>query len=126
VKHVEAYDYTPLHVSRFAPTNGDSVADVALILTWDIQDGKEREFIEFYVGEFGPAIQRLGLRIKENWYTQAGAGPQVVLSGLVESADAAHRLIASPDFARLRERLFEYIEDFRWRVARPNNSGLQL
>ncbi len=97
-----------------------------LIFSWNLQDGKEREFIEFYVSEFGPSIQRLGLQIKENWYTQAGAGPQVVLSGLMGSADAAQALIVGPDFARLRDRLFEYIEDFRWRVARPNSSGLQL
>jgi len=99
------------------------VAEVKLVMTWDIQDGKEREYIEFAVGEFGPGLTRLGMRITDAWYTQAGAGPQVTVGGLLDSAEAARALIAGPDFQRLRQRLLEYIEDFRWRIVRPS-SGL--
>ena len=94
-------------------------------MTWDIQDGKEREYIEFAVGEFGPGLMRLGMRITDAWYTQAGAGPQVTVGGLLDSAEAARALMVGPDFARLRERLFEYIEDFRWRIAGPNSGVFQ-
>jgi hypothetical protein len=90
-------------------------------MTWNIQDGKEREYIEFAVGEFGPGLLRLGMRITDAWYTQAGAGPQVTLGGLVESAAAARTLMAGPDFQRLRVRLFEYVEDFQWRITGPNS-----
>ena len=99
------------------------MAEVKLVMTWDIQDGKEREYIEFAVGEFGPGLTRLGMRITDAWYTQAGAGPQVTVGGLLDSAEAARALIAGPDFQRLRQRLLEYIEDFRWRIVRPS-SGL--
>jgi len=98
------------------------VAEVKLVMTWDIQDGKEREYIEFAVGEFGPGLLRLGMRITDAWYTQAGVGPQVTLGGLVDGADAARALMAGPDFQRLRERLFEYIVDFQWRIVGPNSS----
>jgi len=98
------------------------VAEVKLVMTWDIQDGKEREYIEFAVGEFGPGLLRLGMRITDAWYTQAGVGPQVTLGGLVDGADEARALMAGPDFQRLRERLFEYIEDFQWRIVGPNSS----
>ncbi|HEY3230702.1 MAG TPA: hypothetical protein VGJ87_15875 [Roseiflexaceae bacterium] len=98
------------------------MAEVKLVMTWDIQDGKEREYIEFAVGEFGPGLLRLGMRITDAWYTQAGVGPQVTLGGLVDGADAARALMAGPDFQRLRERLFEYIEDFQWRIVGPNSS----
>jgi hypothetical protein len=101
------------------------VAEVKLVMTWDIQDGKEREYIEFAVGEFGPGLLRLGMRITDAWYTQAGAGPQVTLGGLLDSAEAARALLSSPDFQRLRARLFEYIEDFRWRIIGPNSSVFQ-
>ena len=67
------------------------MAEVKLVMTWDIQDGREREYIEFAVGEFGPGLLRLGLRITDAWYTQAGAGPQVTLGGLIDSAEAALR-----------------------------------
>jgi len=98
------------------------VAEVKLVMTWDIQDKKEREYIEFAVGEFGPGLLRLGMRITDAWYTQAGAGPQVTLGGLLDSVEAAHALMAGADFQRLRDRLFEYIEDFQWRIIGPNSS----
>jgi hypothetical protein len=102
------------------------VAEVKLVMTWDIQDGKEREYIEFALTELGPGLRDLGMRITDAWYTQAGGGPQVVLGGLIESAESARTLMASSDFQRLRDRLFEYIEDFRWRIIKPNSSGLQI
>jgi hypothetical protein len=102
------------------------VANVKLVLTWDLQDGKEREFFEFYVSEFSTGIQRLGLTITEHWYTLAGAGPQIVLGGIVTNAEVARELIASADFLRLRDRLFEYVEDFHLRITKPNNGNFQL
>ena len=99
------------------------MTEVKLIMTWDIQDGKEREYIEFVITEFGPALMRLGVRITDAWYTQAGSGPQVVVGGLLPNVEIARALMASAEFHRLRDRLFEYIEDFRWRITRPNNSG---
>ena len=107
-------------------SGGDDVAEVKLVMTWDIQDGKEREYIEFVVTEFGPGLLRLGMRITDAWYTQAGMGPQVVLGGLLDSAESARALMVSSDFQRLRDRLFEFVEDFRWRITKPNNSGFQL
>ncbi len=101
------------------------MAEIKLVMTWDIQDGKEREYIEFAVGEFGPRLLRLGMRITDAWYKQAGAGPQVTLGGLVDSVETARALLAGPDFQRLSVRLFEYIEDFRWRIIGPNSSVFQ-
>ena len=99
------------------------MAEVKLVMTWDIRDGKEGEYIEFAMGEFGPGLLRLGVRrITDAWYTRAGAGPQVTLGGLLDSAEAAHALLACADFQRLRDRLFEYIEDFQWRIIGPNSS----
>lgn len=96
------------------------MAEVKLVMTWDIQDGKEREYIEFAVGEFGPGLTRLGVQITDAWYTQAGMGPQVTVGGLIGSAAAAQDLMRGADFLRLRDRLFEYIEDFHWRITGPN------
>lgn len=95
-------------------------------MTWDIQDGKEREYIEFVVTEFGPGLLRLGMRITDAWYTQAGAGPQVIVGGVLESAESARTLMGSAEFQRLRDQLATYIEDFRWRITTPSNSGFQM
>ena len=101
------------------------MAEVKLVMTWDIQDGKEREYIEFAVGEFGPGLTRLGMRITDAWYTQAGDGPQVTVGGMMDSGTAARALIAGADFQRLRDRLFEYVEDFNWRIIKPNSGVFQ-
>ena len=102
------------------------MAEVKLVMTWDIRNGKEREYIEFALTEFNPGLLRLGMRITDAWYTQAGIGPQVVFGGLLESPESARDLMASSEFLRLRDRLFEYVEDFRWRVIRPSKGGFQL
>ena len=100
---------------------GVDVAEVKLLMTWDIQEGKEREYIEFAVGEFGPGLTRLGMRITDAWYTQAGAAPQVTLAGLLDSAKAARSLISSADFRRLCDQLLEHVEDFQWQLIGPNS-----
>ena len=97
-----------------------------LILTWDIQAGKDREFVEFYVSEFSVGIQRLGVTITDHWYTQAGAGPQVILGSTMASAEAARALLANPEFVRLRDQLLMFVEDFRWRITKPANGDFQF
>lgn len=88
-------------------------------MTWDIQSGKEQDYVEFAVSEFGPTMVKLGLQITDVWYTMAGSGPQIVVAGLMEDALQVEILLASDEFAALRERLMQYVEGFRWRITRP-------
>lgn len=88
-------------------------------MTWDIQSGKEQDYVEFAVSEFGPAMVRLGLQITDVWYTMAGEGPQIVVAGNMESADEVEKLLATEEFGELREKLLQYVEDLKWRVTRP-------
>ncbi len=95
------------------------MAQVKVIMTWDIQDGKEQEYIEFAVGELGPTLTVLGLQINEVWYTVAGAGPEMVVSGLMESRSEAERLFASRDWSQLERRLLTYVENVKLKIAKP-------
>lgn len=99
---------------------------VKLIMTWDIQDDKERACVEFMVSELGPGLQRLGLKITEAWYTQVGTGPQITVAGTIATDAAARTLLDSADFERLRDRLLAYVEDFRYRLVRATNGGMSL
>lgn len=96
------------------------MAEVKLVLSWDIQAGKEHEYVEFAVGEFAPGLARLGVQITDVWMTLAGAGPQILVGGLVENVQVARQIMAGPAFLRLRDRLFEYVEDFQWRITGPD------
>lgn len=97
------------------------MAEVKLVMTWDIQEEKERSYIEFAVNEFAPALGRMGLRITDAWYTQAGFGPHVTVAGLITDAEAAQGLLNSGDFRELQNQLLEFVENFQWYIRRPNS-----
>lgn len=92
---------------------------VRLVMTWNIQSGKEQDYVEFAVSEFGPTMVRLGLDITDVWYTMAGQGPQIVVAGLMDDAPSVEQLLGNGEFGELRERLLGYVEDFRYRVTKP-------
>jgi hypothetical protein len=88
-------------------------------MTWDILDGKEQDYIEFAVGELGPKLNDLGLQINDVWYTVVGAGPEMVLSGLMNTRSDAEGLFASPDWGDLEGRLRTYVENIKIKFVRP-------
>lgn len=92
---------------------------VKLIMTWDIQEGREQAYIEFAVGEFSPALSALGLQIREVWYTQAGSGPEMVVAGVMPSREDARTLLASNEWQRLRDQLNEFVENVKIKVVKP-------
>ena len=92
---------------------------VKVIMTWDIQDGKEQEYIEFAVGELGPTLGALGLQINEVWYTVVGAPPEMVVSGLMRRRVDAEGLFASRDWSQLEKRLLNYVENVKVKIAKP-------
>ena len=94
-------------------------------MTWNIQDGKEQDYIEFAVGELGPKLTALGLQINDVWYTVAGTGPEMVLLGMMNSRSDAEGLFASRDWLQLEKRLLTFVEDVKIKFVRPRG-GFQL
>jgi len=93
---------------------------VKLIMTWDIQEGREQAYIEFAVSEFSPALNTLGLQLREVWYTQAGNGPEMIVAGLMPSRHDAQELLNSGEWQHLRERLGEFVENVKVKVVKPH------
>lgn len=88
-------------------------------MTWDIQDGKEQEYIEFAVGELGPTLGALGLQISDVWYTVVGGGPEMVLLGNMQNRRDAEALFASRDWRQLEKRLLTFVENVKIKLAKP-------
>ena len=88
-------------------------------MTWDIQDKKEQEYIDFAVSELSPTLGALGLQINDVWYTIIGAGPEMVVSGLMPNRAEARGLLQSRDWAQLRRRLQEYVERINVKIVDP-------
>ena len=93
---------------------------VKVIMTWDIQENKEQEYIEFAVGELSPTLSALGLQISEVWYTILGGGPEMVVAGLMQSRSEAKQLLSSEEWHGLRTRLEEYVENIKIKIVRPH------
>lgn len=92
---------------------------VKVIMTWDIQDDKEKDYIEFAVSEFSPTLGALGLQIDDVWYTLIGGSPEMVISGLMPSRADALGLLQSRDWVQLQRRLEDYVENINVKVVEP-------
>ncbi len=96
-----------------------------LILRWNIETGAESEYFEFMVSEFIPGIQRLGINDPAVWYTAYGEVEQILVSGVTETEDHMHYVLRSNDWARLKERLEELVNNFSQKVITATG-GFQL
>jgi hypothetical protein len=98
---------------------------VRVIMTWDIQDGKEQEYIEFAVSELGPTLGALGMQISDVWYTVVGTGPEMVVLGQMRNRSDAQGLFASRDWTQLERRLLTYVENVNIKIV-PRKGPFQL
>lgn len=89
-------------------------------MTWDIQENKEKEYIEFAVNELSPTLGALGLQISDVWYTVIGNGPEMVVSGLMPNRADALGLLQSRDWAQIQRRLAEFVEHISVKVVQPH------
>jgi hypothetical protein len=93
---------------------------VKIIMTWDIQENKEKEYIDFAVNELSPTLGALGLQISDVWYTVIGGGPEMVVSGLMPDRTDALELLQSRDWLQLKRRLVEFVEHVSVKVVKPS------
>jgi len=98
---------------------------VKLLMTWDIQPGKEQEYFEFVVRDFLPGIQRLGLETSDAWFTMYGDQPQIMASAQIETLSSLQKVLESNEWENLVQQLLDYVEDFKYKVV-PARSGFQI
>ncbi len=90
---------------------------VKLLMSWDIQPGRESEYFEFVVREFAPGIMRLGIQPTEAWYTVYGGGPQILTGGVAEDLQTMQQILASDEWEELLEELMSYVTNFRQKIV---------
>ncbi len=99
---------------------------VKLLLTWDIKQGRDQEYFEFIVREFSPVIKQLGLQLTSAWLAIYGECPQILMEGVAEDLPTMRRVLASPEWKKLHERLLEYVENYQQKIVRASSQGFQL
>jgi hypothetical protein len=96
-----------------------------LLMTWNIQPGREGEYFEFVVREFGPGLMKLGVRPTDAWYTQYGDRPQILTGGVAEDLESLLRALGSDEWRKLNKKLLSYVTDYRQKIIRASG-GFQL
>jgi len=98
---------------------------VKLLLTYNVNDGVGEEYRQFVLGEFLPAVQRMGLAVTEVWLTTYGDYPERQTELVSRDEDTMWRILTSEEWQELEERLREYVNDFGRKIV-PYQPGFQM
>jgi NIPSNAP len=91
---------------------------VKVIMSWDIKPGRSEEYFEFVVRDFAPSFQSVGWQMTEAWLTAYGDRPQIMVGALADSITHMERMLASPEWQALHEKLQQYITNYSEKIIR--------
>lgn len=94
---------------------------VKVIISYDMQEGKEQDCQEYLVNKLAPGLAKLGFRVSDVWYTVWGSSPQITSGGEVNDLDAARTIFLSKDWEKLAAGMDELTNNFKVRVIRSDN-----
>ena len=98
---------------------------IKLLMTWDIQPGREQEYFEFVVRDFIPGLQRIGMEPSDAWFTMYGEQPQIMAAAQMPSINALQQVLDSPEWENLTQRLLDYVDNFQYKIVQAR-SGFQM
>lgn len=98
---------------------------VKLLMSWDIQGGREAEYFQFIIQEFVPGLLKLGLQPTEVWFTAYGDCPQIQAGGLAPDVQTIEGIVSGDEWKELRQKLEEYVKGYQQKVI-PAEGGFQL
>ncbi|MGH2582628.1 MAG: hypothetical protein ACRDFQ_07005 [Anaerolineales bacterium] len=98
---------------------------VKLLMTWDIQQGREEDYFEFHIRKFIPALEGLGIALSEAWLTVYGEQPRLLAEAVIPSLDSARKVLDSAGWDDLGTQMENLVENFDYKVV-PARSGFQI
>ncbi len=98
-----------------------------LLMSWNIIQGKEQEYIKFNAKKFVPRMMEFGLQPLESWFTIYGAGPQVSVGWVSGDVEVIRRAVRTEKWSDLRGDLDDYVKDFHFKIVPvTGRSGYQM
>lgn len=88
-----------------------------VLISYDMQQGKEQECQDYLVNKLAPGLGRLGFRFSDVWYTIWGKSPQILGGGDVADLDEAQKIFQSNAWESMLEDLAPLTENFKLRVV---------
>lgn len=95
------------------------MAKLKLMMTWDIQPGREEDYFEFHIQKFVPALEGLGLNLHEAWLTVYGDGdqPRLMAEAAINSVSTARAALDSSEWQDLSLQISDLVENFSYKVV---------
>ncbi len=98
---------------------------VKLIVTWNIRDGKESEFLDFVNNEFTRLFLAMNVQPTEAWYAIWGEGPQAMICGVARDQAAMEAALAGSEWEETSAKIAQFAQDVKMRVVEKSD-GFQL
>ena len=95
---------------------------VKVMISYDMQKGKEQECQEYLVNKLAPGLGRLGFRFSDVWYTIYGESPQILGGGEVRDISQAQEIFRSDSWEKMLSDLQPLTENFKIRVVRGRSA----
>jgi len=92
-----------------------------VLITYDMQEGKEQDCQEYLVNKLAPGLAKLGFRMSDVWFTVWGSPPQITSGGEVEDVVQARTIFQSDEWEQLAEGMEEISRNLSVRLVRSNN-----
>lgn len=88
-----------------------------LIITYDVQPGKQAEYSHFVLGEFIPGLQALDMYITGVYQTVLGDYPARQAEFVTESKELMLKALANERFEELEEKLKGFTYNYKRKVV---------
>ena len=75
--------------------------------------------------EFVPALEQMGLFLKEAWLTVYGEQPRLMAEAVINDLPRANRLISSEEWLDLGLQLNDFVENFEYKLI-PHRTTWQM
>jgi hypothetical protein len=98
---------------------------VKLLLNYDVKDNMSEEYRQFVLGDFLPAVQKMGLAVTEVWLTAYGDYPERQTELVSRDEETMWRVLNSEEWLELEGRLREFVDGFERKVI-PYQPGFQM
>lgn len=98
---------------------------IKLIMTWNLRDGKETEYLEFLNHDFVHLFEAMGIQPTDAWYQVWGHSPQVLAGGTTADLESMEKALASDEWKQFEDKLRHFIVDYKVKVV-EGTGGFQL
>lgn len=94
---------------------------VKVTISYDMQEGREKEAQEYLVNKLAPGLARLGFRVADVLYTVWGDSPQITGAGELDDMESARNIFLSNEWKTLADGMDELTTNLDVRVRHSNN-----